>query len=96
MGLLKLSIGEFAETDVLFCRLFQQSHDHMSGIESAYSVDEIAASNVLFCLFQYSDNYYRAALIVAAAATITPAVTTVTITGSVVFISRVKKRGFSF
>jgi len=32
---------------------------------------------------QYSDNYYRAALIEAIAATVTPAITTVSVTGSV-------------
>ncbi len=31
--------------------------------------------------FQYSDNYYRAALIDALVATVTPAITPVTITG---------------
>ena len=36
-------------------------------------------------LLQYSDNYYKAALIDAAAATITPAITTVTITGYLYF-----------
>lgn len=36
-------------------------------------------------LLQYSDNYYKAALIDAAAATITPAITTVTITGYIYF-----------
>ena len=34
-------------------------------------------------LLQYSDNYYRAALIEAIAATVTPAITTVSVTGSV-------------
>ena len=35
-----------------------------------------------FCInLQYSDNYYRASLIDSLAATVTPAVTTVTITG---------------
>ena len=34
---------------------------------------------------QYSDNYYRAALIEAIAATVTPAVTTVSVTGSVLY-----------
>jgi len=37
----------------------------------------------VFMQLQYSDNYYRAALIEAIAATVTPAVTTVNVTGSV-------------
>ena len=37
--------------------------------------------------YQYSDNYYRAALVDALAMTVTPAVNTVTITGSVYMFS---------
>lgn len=38
---------------------------------------------IIVVLVQYSDNYYRAALIEAIAATVTPAITTVSVTGSV-------------
>jgi len=40
--------------------------------------------NTVILLLQHSDNYYRAALIEAIAATVTPAVTTVSVTGSVI------------
>ena len=42
--------------------------------------------SVILLLLQYSDNYYRAALIEAIAATVTPAITTVSVTGSVMYL----------
>ena len=56
--------------DLRLIRYTETQHKNICRLNSWYMV-----------LFQYSDNYYKAALIDAAAATITPAITTVTVTG---------------
>jgi len=70
----------------LACIAYFSCYLPSSHYTSTVCVQQWCSSYVILCLLlQYSDNYYRAALIEAIAATVTPAITTVSVTGSVVY-----------
>ena len=66
---------------LFFLRLTMSFFSESFILEDKWSLQYLLSHSIYSICFQYADNYYRAALVDALAATITPAVTMVTITG---------------